>query len=121
MGQLARRSLIGISCLSLAVAAWVAYRLQADDVDAHDGAVRSLAYSPDGSVLASGGGDGWVKTWDVKTHRLLNAFPGNGGVIARVAFSRDGRILASAGRGTVAINDVRSGKLLRSLGTLDGA
>jgi WD40 repeat protein len=48
--------------------------------------VRTLAFSPDGSLLASGYGD----LWDVPSGRLLRTFPGGG----PVAFSPNGKLLA---------------------------
>ena len=39
--------------------------------DGHQGMVTSLAFSPDGKTLASGGFDLFVKFWDVRTSRLL--------------------------------------------------
>jgi WD40 repeat protein len=34
-------------------------------LDAHRGSVSSLAYSPDGKTLATGGDVGGIKLWDV--------------------------------------------------------
>ncbi|WP_369032322.1 nSTAND1 domain-containing NTPase [Streptomyces adonidis] len=36
----------------------------------HDGPVRALAYAPGGGLLASGGGDGTVRLWDVSSRGL---------------------------------------------------
>jgi WD40 repeat protein len=59
-----------------------------------------VAFSPDGSILASGGDDGSVILWDPQSHQQL-AEPLRGHderVVNSVAFSPDGRILASGGR-----------------------
>ena len=37
----------------------------------HQGAVCSVAFSPSGSRLASGGDDGCIAVWDVRTGELL--------------------------------------------------
>ena len=61
----------------------------------------SVAFSPDGSTLASGSRDGSVKLWDVSAGReVVTVGPDHGGVWVRsVAFSADGRSLA-CGAGT---------------------
>jgi DNA-binding SARP family transcriptional activator/WD40 repeat protein len=43
--------------------------------DAHDAGVFDLALSQDGTRLASAGGDGVVRVWDVETRALLHEIP----------------------------------------------
>src|SRR5262245_26209757 len=75
--------------------------------------VRSLAFSPDGGQVLSGGGDTKFQLWDVATGRLLQTFLGHAADITSVALSRDGRRVFSGGRdGTVGIWDRESGALL---------
>jgi WD40 repeat protein len=42
-----------------------------DTADAHTGAVRSLAISPDGRMLLSGSDDKTCKLWDLGTKKCL--------------------------------------------------
>jgi RNA polymerase sigma factor (sigma-70 family) len=58
------------------------------------GRVNSIAFRPDGAVLAAGLREGTIRLWDVATGRERACFPGNGQVKA-VAFSPDGKALAA--------------------------
>jgi WD40 repeat protein len=57
--------------------------------------LSSLAYSPDGKLLAAGGIDGMVYAWDLDTGKLILQVAGHQGMVPGVAFSPDGTRLAS--------------------------
>jgi WD40 repeat protein len=60
-------------------------------------AIRLLAFSPDGRLLAMGAGDRSVGLWSVATGRELWRLDAQAEVLHNVAFAPDGRILAATG------------------------
>jgi WD40 repeat protein len=78
-------------------------------VDGHDLEVRSLAYAPDGTILASGSDDGRVGLWDGRTGALLGTMlPGRPNTAVTVEFLPDGHtLLISSVDGAVYTWDTR--------------
>ena len=69
--------------------------------------VRSIAFSPDGQLIASCGFNGTVDVWDANTSQSLCTLDHPGiGSVRSVAFRSDGRKIASAGLHEVKIRDV---------------
>jgi len=82
----------------------------------HSKSVQSVAFSPDGHMLASGSWDTTIKLWNPATGELLRTLTGHSDVVQSVAFSPDSRMLASGSKdNTVKLWDSTTGRLLRTL------
>jgi WD40 repeat protein/S1-C subfamily serine protease len=82
------------------------------------GPVVSVAFSPDGRLLASGAGatvEYEVRLWEVRTGTLIRILS-HAEAVYSVAFAPDGRLLATGSEdGVVRLWDVESGELVRTL------
>ncbi len=67
------------------------------------GSHATVAFSPDGRLLAHAELDNSVQVWDTATGQRLARFEGHQGVISMIAFAPDGRSLASAGSDSTAL------------------
>lgn len=101
------------------------------DLEAHGEAALSVAFSPDGQRIASGGADGNAHVWNVNTKTLLQTMnPASeenaakwfgremttlaGGTVQTLKFGGDGQLLFTAGYGyPPTVWDVTSGKVLK--------
>lgn len=88
----------------------------------HRSSVRSIAYSPNGSIIATASYDNTVRIWDANTGAFLQSLTGHTSDIRCVTFSPDGSRIATASLDSTAkIWDVNMGTLLRTLtGHKDG-
>jgi len=87
-------------------------------LDGHSDWVSSIAWSPDGSRLASASLDKTVRIWDPATGQSISTLEGHSGAVISIVWSPNGSQLASAsGDKTVRIWDPATGQ---SISTLEG-
>jgi WD40 repeat protein len=94
-----------------------------EPLEGHKGPVLTVAWSPDGSRIASGGHaferrqsvDHVVRIWDAQTARLLAELEGHKGLISSVVFNRAGRLVSASADGTIRIWDLATNRLSREI------
>ncbi|MEL6814228.1 MAG: NB-ARC domain-containing protein [Cyanobacteria bacterium J06598_3] len=87
----------------------------------HQGWVHTLAFSPDGKVLASGSSDRTLRLWTVETGQCQKTLRGHEGAVHAVAFSPDGKQLVSGGaEGQLRLWEPSTGKLLKTIAAHKG-
>ncbi len=83
----------------------------------HRDFVSAVAFSPDGSTLASASRDGHVKLWSTASRRLSRTLTRQAGQVGALAFSPAGDLLAAASAdGKVRVWNFRRGRLVRIFG-----
>ena len=86
--------------------------------------VASLAFSPDGDLLAVGGRDGVIRLIDLAGGKPMTLLHGHTNAVACMAFSPDGATLATGGKGkdrSVRLWDVSGGREEMELPSPSGA
>ena len=85
-------------------------------LEAHQGGVSALGYTPDTHTLVTAGDDGTIRQWDVRSAKELSVIS-DSGIAHRLAISPDGEKLATAAQKSpspaVRIWDRKTGRLLR--------
>jgi WD40 repeat protein len=77
--------------------------------------IFTIAYSPDGSKIISGGGDNLIKVWDAESGQEIRTLSGHTGWIYSAAYSPDGKRIVSCDIKTIKVWDAESGQEIRTL------
>ena len=70
---------------------------QAGSLEGHTEPVYSVAWSPDGKHLVTGGFDNTVRVWDAATRKEIKKLEGHSAFVLNVGFDKDGRKIVSGG------------------------
>lgn len=80
------------------------------------GGVYSIAFSPDGKLIASGSKDKTIKIWEVYTGKELITLEGHSDDVTSVVISSDNKILASGSKDkTLKLWTLATGKLISTV------
>ena len=83
---------------------------EAGDSGDRENVVWSIALSPNGKTIASGGYDRKVRLWDVETEKVVARWTGHTGAVASLCWSVDGeRVVSGSDDETIRVWDVESG------------
>jgi WD40 repeat protein len=78
--------------------------------------VNAVDFSPDGSLIAAGGRDNFVRLYDAASGRLFFKLEGHEDQVSSVVFSPDGSILASGSHDySIRLWDISTGNLIKLL------
>lgn len=82
----------------------------------HKGWVSGVAFSPDGTTLATASADGTVKFWDATTGKPQSSVAAHDDIVSAVAYSKDGTHLVTASfDGTVKVwTSAKPGELMQT-------
>ena len=84
-------------------------------LEGHSHKVNTLAISPSGEILASGGEDNAIRLWNLETRKNILTLKGHSNSIHALAFSPDGKTLASGSDDlTIKLWNLQTGEEIRT-------
>ena len=90
------------------------------EVTAFDLPMRSIAFSPDGKLLATAGDCPHVHTWDATTGAAMGAFVGHTGPLKAVAFLNDNQLVSASDDQSSRVWEINPGWVLeRTIGSAE--
>jgi WD40 repeat protein len=86
-------------------------------LEGHSNTVNDVAFSRDGTYLASASDDKTIKLWDVHKRQCIRTLMGHSEAVDSISFSPDGKFLASGSKKEAAIRfwSISDGSCLESL------
>src|SRR5262249_28666954 len=87
---------------------------QTNALPAHDAAIRTLAFTPDGSTIVSGSSDWSIRVWNAATGEHLRDLPGHRDGVNALTITADGKSMVSCGTDAIVpLRDLSTGKEIR--------
>lgn len=121
-------AVIALALGGVGLGVWEGYRLWLNPVAAieqvapvtnlpgHRGSINTLAISPGGQTLVSGGSDNTLKIWDLQTNRLQQTLEGHTSFVNAVTVSPDGQAIVSGSADkTIRIWNTQTGAIEQTL------
>ncbi|KAK6356060.1 hypothetical protein TWF718_000434 [Orbilia javanica] len=84
-------------------------------IEGHRGSVRTVAFSSDGTRLASGSEDGTVRLWDIETGEELKRLEVDSKLVLAIVFCFDSTLALGSDDGITRLWDTRTGKVMKQL------
>jgi len=92
------------------------WKLVTDVKGGHSDTVYGVAFSPDGTKIASSSADKFLKVFEVASGKFLKSFEGHTHHVLDVGWKSDGKLLASAGAdNTIKIWNYENGEQVRTI------
>jgi WD40 repeat protein len=85
----------------------------------HRGPVLSVAFSPDGEVIATGGDDRLIRLWKTETGELMCIVPGHSDRVTSLQFATAKRLVSAAKDNRLMVWDVENLNRTRPVGRFD--